>query len=68
MNTEKEQFEPKIVGFVCNWCSTSAANVAGTSKIEYPANIRMIKVMCSGSVDPTYVLRALVRGGDGELG
>jgi F420-non-reducing hydrogenase iron-sulfur subunit len=60
-------FEPKIVGFLCNWCSYRAADLAGTSRIEYPANIRIIRVMCSGRVDPTFVLKAYALGADGVI-
>jgi len=60
-----EQFEPKIVGFLCNWCSYAGADLAGTSRIQYPPNIRIIKVMCSGSVDSVYVMRAFLEGADG---
>ena len=62
---KKEDFEPKIVGFLCNWCSYAGADLAGTSRIQYPANIRIIRVMCSGSVDSMYILRALLEGADG---
>ncbi|MHC4990636.1 MAG: hydrogenase iron-sulfur subunit [Planctomycetota bacterium] len=60
-------FEPKIVGFLCNWCSYRAADLAGTSRIDYPANIRIIRVMCSGRVDPTFVLKAYALGADGVI-
>jgi F420-non-reducing hydrogenase iron-sulfur subunit len=60
-------FEPKIVAFTCNWCSYTAADVAGTSRIHYPPNVRIIRVMCSGMVDPVYVLRAFETGFDGVL-
>jgi coenzyme F420-reducing hydrogenase delta subunit len=60
-------FEPQIVAFTCNWCSYAAADLAGTSRIHYPANVRMIRVMCSGMVDPIYVLRAFETGFDGVL-
>ena len=60
-------FEPIIVGFFCNWCTSSAADLAGTSRMKYPPNIRPIRVMCSGSVDPVYILRALLEGADGVL-
>ena len=63
----KDDFEPKIVGFLCKWCSSSAADLAGTTRLQYPANIRIIRMMCSGSVDNTYVLRALQDGADGVL-
>jgi len=58
------EFEPKIVGFLCNWCSYAGADLAGTSRIQYPPNLRVIRVMCSGSVDSVYVLRALFDGAD----
>jgi F420-non-reducing hydrogenase iron-sulfur subunit len=60
-------FEPKIAAFTCNWCSYAAADLAGTSRIQYPPNVRIIRVMCSGMVDPTYVLRAFESGFDGVL-
>ncbi len=59
------EFEPKIVGFLCNWCSYAGADLAGTSRIQYPPNMRIIRVMCSGAVDPMYILRALMDGADG---
>ena len=58
-------FEPKIVAFLCNWCTYTGADLAGTSRIQYPPNVRIIRLMCSGSVDPTYVLKALLDGADG---
>jgi len=60
-----EEFEPTIVGFLCNWCTYTGADLAGTSRIQYPPTIRVIRVMCSGSVDAIYVLRALLEGADG---
>ena len=60
-------FEPKIVGFLCNWCSYAGADLAGTSRIPYPPNVRVIRVMCSARVDPTFVLKALKDGADGVL-
>lgn len=62
-----EQFEPKIVGFLCRWCSYTGADLAGTSRIQYPPNVTPIRVMCSGRVDPTFVLKALAEGADGVL-
>jgi F420-non-reducing hydrogenase iron-sulfur subunit len=62
-----EEFEPRIVGFLCNWCSYAGADLAGTSRIQYPPNIRVIRVMCSGSVDSVYVNRALIEGADAIL-
>lgn len=60
-------FEPKIVGFCCNWCSYAGADLAGTSRIQYPHNLRIVRVMCSGSVDPLFILKALRMGSDGVL-
>jgi F420-non-reducing hydrogenase iron-sulfur subunit len=60
-------FEPKIIGFLCNWCSYRAADLAGIARIKYPANIRIIRVMCSGRVDPTFVLSAFAQGADGVM-
>lgn len=62
-----QQFEPKIVGFLCRWCSYTGADLAGTSRMEYPANMVGIRVMCSGRVDPTFVVKALKEGADGVL-
>jgi F420-non-reducing hydrogenase iron-sulfur subunit len=59
--------EPKIVGFLCNWCSYAGADLAGTSRIPYPPNVRVIRVMCSARVEPAFVLEALARGADGVL-
>jgi len=60
-------FEPKILGILCNWCSYSGADLAGTSRKKYPANIRIMRVMCSGRVDPVFILKALQSGADGVL-
>jgi len=62
-----EQFEPKIVAFLCNWCSYAGADLAGTSRMQYPPNVRIIRLMCSGGLDPVYVFRALMGGADGVL-
>ncbi len=62
-----EQFEPVIVGFLCNWCSYRAADLAGTSRLHYAPNLRVIRVMCSGRVDPQFVLKALRQGADGVM-
>jgi F420-non-reducing hydrogenase iron-sulfur subunit len=62
-----KEFEPKIVGFLCNWCSYAGADLAGTSRIKYPPNIKSIRVMCSGRVDPVFILEALKKGADGVL-
>ena len=58
-------FEPKIVGFLCNWCSYRAADLAGTSRASMEPNVRLLRVMCSGRVDPTFVLHAFAHGADG---
>jgi F420-non-reducing hydrogenase iron-sulfur subunit len=60
-------FEPKIIAFCCNWCTYAAADIAGTSRIHYPANVRIVRVMCSGMVDPIYILKAFEMGADGVL-
>jgi F420-non-reducing hydrogenase iron-sulfur subunit len=62
-----DRFEPVIVGFTCNWCSYRAADLAGTARVKYPPNIRLIRLMCSGRLDPTFVLKALANGADGVL-
>jgi F420-non-reducing hydrogenase iron-sulfur subunit len=60
-------FEPKIVAFCCNWCSYAGADLAGTSRMQYAPNIRIIRVMCSGRVNPLFVIKALSIGADGVL-
>jgi F420-non-reducing hydrogenase iron-sulfur subunit len=60
-------FEPKIVAFLCNWCSYTGADLAGTSRMVYKPNVRPIRVMCSGRIEPTFILRAFTRGADGVL-
>jgi F420-non-reducing hydrogenase iron-sulfur subunit len=60
-------FEPKIVGFLCNWCSYAGADLAGTSRARYPQNLRIIRVPCSGRVDPLFVLKAFQDGADGVM-
>ncbi len=62
-----EQFEPVIVGFLCNWCSYRAADLAGTARLHYAPNMRPIRVMCSGRVDPQFVLKVLREGADGVM-
>ncbi len=62
-----EEFEPNILGFLCNWCSYAGADLAGTSRMKYPSNLKSIRVMCSGRVDPAFVLEALRQGVDGVL-
>jgi F420-non-reducing hydrogenase iron-sulfur subunit len=60
-------FEPKIVGILCNWCSYAGADLAGTARISYAPNMRIVRVMCSGRVEPSFVLQALRAGADGVL-
>ena len=62
-----KEFEPNIIGFLCNWCSYAGADLAGTSRIKYPPNLKSIRVMCSGRVDPSFVLEAFKKGADGVL-
>ncbi|MBU1427949.1 hydrogenase iron-sulfur subunit [bacterium] len=58
-------FEPKIIGFCCNWCAYAGADLAGINRNQYPPNIRMIRVMCSGTIEPLYVVKAFKEGADG---
>jgi F420-non-reducing hydrogenase iron-sulfur subunit len=60
-------FEPKIVAFLCNWCAYAGADLAGVSRLQYPPSIRTVRVMCSGRVDPMFVLEAFKDGSDGVL-
>jgi F420-non-reducing hydrogenase iron-sulfur subunit len=60
-------FEPKIVAFLCNWCAYAGADLAGVSRLQYPSNLRTIRVMCSGRVDPLFIVSALKEGADGVL-
>ncbi len=60
-------FEPRIVAFLCNWCTYTGADLAGTSRLQYPPNVRIIRLMCSGAVDSSYVLKPLLDGADGVL-
>ncbi len=62
-----EEWEPKIVAFLCHWCSYAGADLAGVSRLQYPPNIRVIRVPCSGAVNPLYILKALREGADGVL-
>ena len=58
-------YQPKIIGFLCNWCSYAGADMAGTSRITYPSNIRIIRVPCSGRVDPLFIAKCFKEGADG---
>ena len=62
-----EEFRPKIVAMVCNWCTYTAADLAGTSRLDYPAEIRLVRLMCTGMIDPKYIIKALLEGADGVL-
>ena len=65
--SDEETFEPVIIGFCCNWCSYAGADLAGVSRQQYPPNLRIIRVMCSGMVHPNLVIDALTKGADGVL-
>ena len=60
-------FEPVMIGFTCNWCSYRAADLAGTARLKYPPNVRLIRLMCSGRLDPVFVLKAFAEGADGVM-
>jgi len=62
-----EEFEPKIVSFLCNWCSYAGADLAGVSRFQYPATLRIVRVPCSGRINPLFILKALYNGADGVL-
>jgi coenzyme F420-reducing hydrogenase delta subunit len=64
---ETIKFEPKIIAFVCNWCTYTGADLAGTSRMKYQPNIRMIKLPCTGRIDPVFIIKAFERGADGVL-
>jgi F420-non-reducing hydrogenase iron-sulfur subunit len=65
--SEEEEFEPKIIAFCCNWCSYTGADLAGVSRLQYPPNVRIVRVMCSGMVHPNLVIDALTKGADGVI-
>ncbi len=67
VQTDCDIFEPKIIGFLCNWCSYAGADKAGGMQIQYPHNVQIIRVMCSGRVDPQFILSALVKGADAVI-
>jgi F420-non-reducing hydrogenase iron-sulfur subunit len=62
---DDKEFQPRILAFLCNWCTYTGADLAGTSRLQYPPNVRIIRTMCSGAVDPVFVLKLLVEGADG---
>jgi F420-non-reducing hydrogenase iron-sulfur subunit len=61
------EFKPLIIAFLCKWCSYTGADLAGTSRMEYKPNVRIVKVMCSGRIEPTFILKAFTNGADGVL-
>jgi F420-non-reducing hydrogenase iron-sulfur subunit len=67
MTQSSNTWEPRIVAFFCNWCTYTAADLAGVSRMKYASNIRVIRLMCSGRVDPQFIVQALTRGADGVL-
>jgi F420-non-reducing hydrogenase iron-sulfur subunit len=67
LTKDKNTTEPTIVAFLCNWCSYAGADLAGVSRLQYPANVRIIRVPCSGRIDPLYIIKALQEGADGVL-
>ncbi len=66
-NASERTWQPKILAFLCNWCSYAGADLAGTSRIQYPPNVRVIRVPCSGRINPLFILKALQSGIDGVL-
>jgi F420-non-reducing hydrogenase iron-sulfur subunit len=67
MVVPSDKYEPKIVGFLCNWCAYQGADLAGTSRMAYAPNVRIVRVMCTGRIDPTFVLKAFNSGADGVI-
>jgi F420-non-reducing hydrogenase iron-sulfur subunit len=67
IKSSKNSFHPQILAFCCNWCSYAGADLAGVSRFQYPPNIRIIRVMCSGRVDPSFIFKAIKDGVDGVL-
>lgn len=67
MKSDKEKYEPKIVAFLCNWCSYAGADLAGVSRFQYAPNIRVIRIPCSGRINPLFIVKALQEGADGVL-
>lgn len=62
-----ENFEPKIIALVCNWCTYTAADLAGTARLKYPPNVRVVRLMCTGMIDPKHIIKAFLEGADGVL-
>ncbi len=61
------EHEPRIIAFLCNWCSYTGADLAGTARVQYPPNVRIVRIMCTGALDPIYVIKPLLEGADGVL-
>jgi len=66
-NKESVEYEPRIIAFLCNWCAYAGADLAGTQRLSYPPNVRVIRLMCSGRVDPGFVVQAFLEGADGVI-
>jgi F420-non-reducing hydrogenase iron-sulfur subunit len=66
-NIRKDIWEPKILAFLCNWCSYAGADLAGTSRMQYPHNVRIVRLPCSGRINPIYIIKALLEGADGVM-
>ena len=62
-----DEFEPRIIAFLCHWCAYMGADLAGTSRLPYPPNVRVVRLMCSGAIDPVYIIKAILDGADGVL-
>ena len=67
LKNNNDEWEPKILAFLCNWCSYAGADLAGVSRIQYPPNIRVVRVPCSGRINPYFIVKALLDGWDGVL-
>ena len=67
VKTVNKTFEPTIIVFACNWCTYAGADLAGVSRLKYPSNIRIVRVMCTGRVDPAFVMKAFLNGADGVM-
>lgn len=66
-NSAKKEWEPKIAAIVCNWCTYAGADLAGISRIQYPPNVRIVRVPCTGRINPFYIIKAIQEGADGVL-
>ena len=66
-NSKQHEYEPRIVAFLCNWCAYTGADLAGTQRLSYPPNVRVIRLMCTGRVDPGFIVEAFLEGADGVI-